>query len=359
MSGKTFLHALAERFELAIPVPGSHRTSCDRLAARGYPLLISSSKKIALLSLAALAICPSGLFAECSNQLTEVVYVISGNQILEFDESGNFILKFGGTGNGPGQFQLPSGIVVSNDSGHVFVTDALLNRIQVFDHCGQLLSVPGTGALQIGSTGTGPGFLYHPYGITVDGFKNLWVADTGNNRIEVFNQGGAFLFQMGGLGGGNGQFNAPTSLAFTDTLWVSDTGNNRIQQFSIGYGNPQVLLPVSATFLQKFGTYGNGNGQFRGPFGIVSDGPHVWVADSQNQRVQEFTSGGVFLGQISPFSYPSPYGITLDGAGIWTVDYNTNQVILYSLTGAKLLSFGGSLLFHPTYIAVGLTTGYV
>jgi tripartite motif-containing protein 71 len=306
-------------------------------------------------------VCPSGLFADCivPVQPQQVVYVISGNEILEFDEAGNFKVRFGGTGTGPGQFLLPSGIVVSDDSGHVFVTDALLNRIQIFDACGKLLPPYGSGAMQIGSTGTGPGFLYQPYGITVDQFKNLWVADTGNNRIEVFNQSGAFLFQMGGLGGGDGQFNGPTSLTFWgSSLWVSDTGSNRIQEFNVAYSG---LAPTSATFVQKFGTYGNGNGQFRGPFGIVSDGTHLWVADSQNQRIQEFTSGGAFLGQISPFSYPSPYGITLDGAGIWTVDYNTNQVILYSPNGTKILSFGDApgLLFHPTYIAVGLISGYV
>jgi tripartite motif-containing protein 71 len=326
-------------------------------------LLSNLCQKSALFVVGALALCPSRLVADCvvPVQPSQVVYVISGTQILEFDESGNFKVKFGGTGTGPGQFLLPSGIVVSNDSGRVYVTDALLNRIQIFDACGKLLSPYGSTALQIGSTGTAPGFLYHPYGITVGEGGNLWVADTGNNRIQVFSQAGAFLFSMGGLGGGNGQFNAPTSLTFGNGLWVSDTGNNRIQLFNIAYGDPNSFAPTSATFVQKFGSYGNGNGQFRGPFGIVSDGPHVWVADSQNQRVQEFTSGGAFLGQISPFSYPSPYGITLDGAGIWTVDYNTNQVILYSPSGTKLLSFGSGpgLLYHPTYIAVGLISGYV
>ena len=101
----------------------------------------------------------------------------------------------------------------------MFVTDAVLNRIQIFDACGNLLPPYGSQALQIGSTGTGPGYLYQPYGIAVDEYKNLWVADTGNNRLEVFNQSGQFLFQTGSLGGGNGQFNAPTNLAIAGDLW--------------------------------------------------------------------------------------------------------------------------------------------
>ena len=132
-----------------------------------------------------------------------------------------------------------------------------------------------------------------------------------------------------------------------------------MQEFSISYGNPDVLTPAGVTFVAAFGSYGNGNGQFRGPFGIVSDGSNVWVADSLNQRIQEFTLQGAFAGAIGPFTYPSPYGLALDGAGLWAVDYNANQVKLFSPSGVPLLSFGQGLLYHPTYIAVGLISGYV
>ena len=51
-------------------------------------------------------------------------YVVSGTRIEVFDSGGAFLLQFGGTGTGPGQFQLPSGITVDN-TGNVWVTDAI------------------------------------------------------------------------------------------------------------------------------------------------------------------------------------------------------------------------------------------
>ena len=82
-----------------------------------------------------------------------MVYVVSGTRIEAFNSTnGAFLFQFGGTGTGPGQFQLPSGIAVNNNTGNVWVTDALLNRVQEF-------SSNGTFLMQFGSTGKGPGFL--------------------------------------------------------------------------------------------------------------------------------------------------------------------------------------------------------
>jgi tripartite motif-containing protein 71 len=291
--------------------------------------------------------------SHASVNTTTVEYVVSGTRIEAFDSTGAFLLQFGGTGTGPGQFQLPSGITVDN-TGNVWVTDAILNRVQKF-------SSTGTFLLQFGSTGKAPGFLYQPYGIATDLVGNVWVADTGNNRLQQFGPTGAFLQQYGGLGGGDGQFNTPVGIAIdvANGISVADTGNNRIQQLAVVLGGPGVASSVS--FSRKFGNYGNGNGQFRGLGGIAADSNlNVWAADSLNQRIQEFAFGGTFVRSVlGPFSYPSPYGVAADGAGnIWAVDYNTNQVLEFNgVTGAKILTFGTTgggpgQLYHPTYIAV-------
>jgi hypothetical protein len=289
---------------------------------------------------------------------------------LEFDQFGDFILQFGGTGSGPGQFQLPSGIW-ANNVGNLYVTDAVLNRVQKFDSCGHLV-------LQFGTTGTAPGFLDGPYGVTVDSFGYFWVADTGNNRVQAFDYTGAFVTQIGGLGGGNGQFDAPVGITVNatalqiasgeSTLFVADTGSNRIQEFNITYSPSPAYFP-SVAFNLKFGSHGNGNGQFNGPFGIVTDGVSVWVADSFNQRIQQFSVAGVFVQTFGgPFSYASPFGVGLPfggiAVGLWAVDYNLNTVTLYSSAGAVILTFGVTgggpgQLFHPTYIACGLNASQV
>jgi streptogramin lyase len=252
---------------------------------------------------------------------------------------------------GNGQFLLPSAIALDS-SGNVWVADASLNRIQKFDPSGNYL-------LQFGSTGLASGFLYQPYGLALDRYGNVWVVDTGNSRLEQFSPTGVFLQQVGGLGGGNGQFNSPIGITIdsSNNIWVADTQNNRIQKFS---ATGSTGVPSTVTYLLKFGNYGNGNGQFRGIYSLASDpSGNIWVADSQNQRVQEFNASGAFVQSVlGPFSYPTPYGVSVDNNGnVWAVDYNTNKVMEFnSITGAKILTFGTTgggpgQLFQPTYIA--------
>ena len=71
----------------------------------------ATSRKLTLFVLAALAVCPAHRLRGCTlpAQVSSVVYVISGTQILEFHESGNFKLAFGGTGTGPGELNFRSG----------------------------------------------------------------------------------------------------------------------------------------------------------------------------------------------------------------------------------------------------------
>src|SRR5438034_858644 len=60
---------------------------------------------------------------------------------------------------------------------------------------------------QFGSFGAGNGQLYNPVGVAVNAASNIIVADSLNNRIEVFDANGNYLSQFGSLGAGNGQFN--------------------------------------------------------------------------------------------------------------------------------------------------------
>jgi NHL repeat len=86
--------------------------------------------------------------------------------------------------------------------------------------------------------GTAAGQIEQPEGITVDAAGNIWIADTGNNRVEEFTSAGAFADQMIGSYGccysaPNNEFNAPQGLAFDSIgqLYVADANNNRIQVY--------------------------------------------------------------------------------------------------------------------------------
>jgi tripartite motif-containing protein 71 len=80
-------------------------------------------------------------------------------------------------------------------------------------------------------TGTGARFSV-PKGIMTDG-TNLYVADTGNSRIQKFSASGAYITQWGGRGSGDGQFSSPRGVAVDSTgnVYVADMGNHRIQKF--------------------------------------------------------------------------------------------------------------------------------
>src|SRR5438876_1123667 len=87
-------------------------------------------------------------------------------------------------GSGPGQFRGADGVAVDRN-GNVFVADTDNERIQKFDNGGTFLTTWG-------SAGTGPGQFNVPR-VAVDGSGNVFVADAFNNRIQKFDNGGTFL----------------------------------------------------------------------------------------------------------------------------------------------------------------------
>lgn len=126
-------------------------------------------------------------------------------------------------------------------------------------------------------------------GITTDLSDNIYVIDSGARAGEVikkFDKNGNKLNMMFGTIGGlePGYFNNPTDIAVDDRngdIYVVDTGNNRIQRFS-----------SDGNFMSEFGQFGSDNGSFNSPWGIVVDKDgFVYISDSQNGRVQKFMPG--------------------------------------------------------------------
>ena len=88
----------------------------------------------------------------------------------------------------------------------------------------------------------------------MDGSGNVYVADSRNQRVQVFNSDGTFLFKWGSQGSEDGQFQFPVGITVDGSgrVYVAGAGNDQIQVFS-GDG----------TFLFKWGSQGNDDGQFR------------------------------------------------------------------------------------------------
>lgn len=123
------------------------------------------------------------------------------------------------------------GLTVDADDNVYFIDDAAPAGavIKKFSPAGQL-------QLQFGFRGgRGAGYFEGPTDLAVDNRNgDIYVVDSGNNRVQRFNRDGQFMSEFGGMGSGNGQFNSPTGIAVDRDgyVYVSDTNNNRIQKFA-------------------------------------------------------------------------------------------------------------------------------
>jgi DNA-binding beta-propeller fold protein YncE len=117
---------------------------------------------------------------------------------------------------------------------------------------------------------------------------------------------------------------------------VADSGNNRIQKFT-----------SDGIFIAKWGSVGSGDGQFYDPSGIAVDGyGNVYVADSGNNRIQKFTSDGIFIAKWGSYGSGDgqllfPFGIAVDGFGnVYVLDQDNVRIQKFTSTGGFITKWG-------------------
>ena len=264
-----------------------------------------------------------------------------------------FNFSFGEEGSGNGQLKQPELGIVTDAEGNIWIADTGNNRIQKFNSKGEYLA-------QFGKVGTGNGEFKAPEGLAIDSEGNIWVVDTGNNRIQKFNSKGEYLLKCGEEGSGEGQFKSPSGIAldFADRPFVVDTGNNRVQKFN-----------STCKYLAQVGKEGTGNGEFKSPTGIVIDpAGRMWVTDTGNNRVERFTASTLnYMFQFGKEGsgdgqFKGPTGIGSDfQERLWVVDSGNNRAQKFSATAAHLGEYldrfgkegaGAGQLSNPT----GITT---
>jgi DNA-binding beta-propeller fold protein YncE len=173
---------------------------------------------------------PGGMAIDRENRFLYVVDTLK-DQVVVFDADSYKVLRtIGVTGKkhtltDPGNFSLPTNVAVDGD-GNLYVTDTLNNRVEIFDAEGAFIS-------EFGQAGDGPGRFARPKGIAVDGDGHIWVVDEVQSRVQVFDREGRLLIYFGEQGQYPGQFQAAYGIAIDqkNRVIVSEQFPGRVQAF--------------------------------------------------------------------------------------------------------------------------------
>jgi sugar lactone lactonase YvrE len=173
---------------------------------------------------------PGGLALDTQNRLLYVAD-IELDQVLVYDaDTLKLLRKIGTTGHkheltSSGDFSKPSGVAVDAE-GNLYVADTYNNRIEIFDADGQFVST-------FGKAGDGPGYFARPKGLAIDGDGHIWVADGVQDRVQVFNKEGQLLIALGGHGLLPGQFQGLVGITIDkkNRVFTSEIFPGRAQQF--------------------------------------------------------------------------------------------------------------------------------
>ena len=201
--------------------------------------------------------------------------------------------------------------------------------------------------------GNRPGQLNGPVDLALDPRGNFYVVDQANARVQKYAPNGRFLKQWGSRGAGEGQFAyssatlGPTGIAVTSRyVWVADTWNHRIQQFT-----------TEGEFVRAWGSYVDTKGDprlgaqsprgFYGPRGLAAGpGGLLYVTDTGNKRVVVYDQNGRYVRQwgdagSGPSQLDEPVGITVDRRNVvYVADTRNARVQVFDAQGKNLRSWG-------------------
>ena len=205
----------------------------------------------------------------------------SGNHCISvFTVDGNF-KPVGECGSGKLQFKQPMGIGIHPITKHIYVTEYENNRIQVLSHDLDPIST-------FGSRGRKHGEFIQPWDVSFDSDGFVYIADSGNHRIQVFEYRKLpkpkwnFIRTIGKKGSEDGQLMWPSSV-FVDRknqnlVYITEDDNYRVSVFT-----------HLGEFKKSFGKKGSSAGEFDLPHGVVVDeNGDIYISDHKNNRIQVF-----------------------------------------------------------------------
>jgi DNA-binding beta-propeller fold protein YncE len=206
-----------------------------------------------------------------------------GQHVYAFDGEGAALMALGQQN----EMQNPTGVAVDDARHRLYVVDSRQHTVLVYD------SESGKFLAKFGQRGTDKGYFNFPTNVAVDRQGRIFVTDTLNYRVQIFDPDYKFVDAFGEQGNHFGQFLKPKGLAFDtyQNLYVVDSDFDNFQIF-----DPQKHL------LMFLGTLGQVPGAFWLPAGIhVDRDNYIYVADQNNRRIQIFQ---LLNGEAAPTSAP-------------------------------------------------------
>lgn len=215
-------------------------------------------------------------------------------------------------------FRSPVALTIDAANDQVYVSDSALNRLYVLDKQSEDV-IPFQTSIE----------LDQPTGLAFDPQRGrLYVVNTRQHRVDVFNRQGELQFTIGSRGAGKSQFNYPTQIwcdPVNGELWITDSLNFRVQRFS-----------EKGEFISTFSGAGDATGNLPRPKGVATDrSGHVYIVDALLNNLQIFNANGellLYLGEqgreIGQFWLP--VGIYIDSNNrIYVADSFNNRVQVF------------------------------
>jgi DNA-binding beta-propeller fold protein YncE len=179
-----------------------------------------------------------------------------------------------------------------------------------------------------------PESFWGPRGIAIDNQGHVYVTDTGNKRVVVFDSNGNYITQFGEAGLDPGQFDEPVGIAVdaNGIVYVADTWNQRIQSFAPS-ADGTTFQPLKQWDVS--GWYGQSLDNK--PFIAVDNQGHLFATDPDGYRILEFTTDGEFVRTWGEYglgenNFNLPSGIAVDTQGrVWVTDAGNNRVMRFTL----------------------------
>lgn len=221
----------------------------------------------------------------------------------------------------------PGGVAIAPD-GSVYIADTGNDLVRVFDSARGFQRAWGR-------AGTGLSFN-RPEDVAVCDAGVVFVCDTGHHRIQVMDAKGRLRRYWGSRGAGPGQLDSPGGLGLDrDRVYVADTGNDRVQVFD-----------HRGRWMRSFGSFGPGPGELNRPNDVAADEDgRVYVADTGNHRVARFTAAGEWLGAWGergsmPGLFNRPTGVEYRGGLIYVADQANHRVQTVAKDGSLQAVWG-------------------